>query len=261
MFRNILICALLVGWSFAAHAADTNNDGVETILLPLAFRSNVTIFGAFGTQWRGEVWLRNESSLPVYLQRAVGCTFNECSAQYPQLFTGRIDDPLQGNADGGLLLTPSAADARFLFFSNRMFEVTRHAQPQGIELPVIREGQFLKSSSLLIGAPTSDAVRVAIRLYDPRRISGNSIKVEVLGPDAAILGSTTLTTTVPAASFGDLLRPGFIAIYDLAAVFPVVKSVPYVHIRVTPLTANAEYWAMASVTDNDTQQVLLITPQ
>jgi len=260
MIRKILI-SLCIAWAIPAFAADTNHDGRETILLPLAFRNGVTVSGAFGTQWRGEVWMTNASQFPVDLQTAVACNINECGAPYPASFASRLDMPLPSNPDGGLLLTPSVDQASFVVFSNRMFEVTRHPQPQGIELPVVREGQFLTSATTLTGVPTGAPVRIALRLYDPRRVTGNSIKIEVIGPDATVLGSTTLTTTVPSSSFEDLLRPGFAAIHDLASLFPAVNTVPFVQVRVTPVTPNAEYWAMASVTDNDTQQVLLITPQ
>lgn len=57
------------------------------------------------------------------------------------------------------------------------------------------------------------------------------------------------------------ISPGFAAIYGLAAEFPAVNSLERFHLRIAPLGDGAQYWAMVSVTDNETQQVLFITPR
>src|SRR5712692_935614 len=44
---------LSVGGDFAA---DTNHDGRETILLPIALAPGMSVAGVNGSAWRGEVW-------------------------------------------------------------------------------------------------------------------------------------------------------------------------------------------------------------
>jgi hypothetical protein len=240
---------------------------VETILLPLAFGPDAELRGAYGTLWRGEVWVHNRSSQSVATVTTLGCPVLGCTFEYPGGYLGLLREPLDSIPDRGILLTPSLGSAPALSFSNRIFETTRHAQPQGIELPVVREEQFLTGTSLLLGIPAGPGVRSALRVYDPRPLAGvitvgRAVKVELLDTRGNVVGTTTLTTTFTLGlNPADPLRPGFAAILDLASAFPAVNGLDHFHMRLTPLTQGGEYWAMVSVTDNDTQQVLLITPQ
>lgn len=267
--RNICVLAILFMVVLPGFAADVNHDGFETILLPVAFHPGTTVAGAYGTQWQGETWVSNTSDTQeVALEYFVSCAAPPCWPTYPPRFVGVIEEPPAANADRGFLLTPTSDRAPLLHFSNRMFEVSRHAQPQGFELPVVREDQFLSSPTELVGIPASSAARVAIRVYDPRldfskRKSGVTVRLDVRGADDVLLGSTTLTTTYTdvVGSFSEYQRPGFAAIYDLASAIPAVNTAEHIHVTVTPLTPDATFWVMASVTDNDTQQVLIVTPQ
>jgi len=264
MFPRALLTALVSAAMVTTGgvAADTNHDGFETILLPIAFRPGVEVRGAFGTVWQGQVWLTNRSRGPINIQQWYGCGSDDCLAFYPAAYAGLLTKPVDDLPEPGALLTPTADDAQLLTFSNRIFEVTRHAQPQGIEVPVVREGNFISGSTVLLGIPVA-GVRSALRVYDPRRVAGASFRIEAVAPDGTVLGATDLTTMF--SLFGphqwDPIRPGFAAIYDLAAAFPGVTGLDYFHVRITPITQGVEFWAMVSVTDNDTQQVLIIAPQ
>lgn len=233
----------------------------ETILLPIAFQPGVTRSGLRGTAWQGELWLRNSSSARIALS-SVGCLFNECNfAYYPANYEGLVTEPLDGDPDGGFLLTPRQADLPALTFSSRVIEVAKHAQPQGLELPVVREAAFLSGSRELLGVPGGDAVRVALRLYDPRRRQNPSVQVEIVDSTTGeVRGKESVFLVVPAIAPFGVLRPGFAVIYDLGGLFPVIKTLARFHVRVTPI-GWTEYWAMVSVTDNETGQVLIISPQ
>lgn len=259
----IAVGGLLAAASTASmYAADTNHDGLETILLPLAFLPGTELHGAYGTIWKGEVWVRNHAAQTVDLQLLLGCAPGDlCTAPYQAGYIGRLAAPLDNVPDRGILLTPRADNAQFLSFSNRIFETTRHAQPQGIEVPVIREEQFFDGAVSLLGIPAGPGIRSALRIYEPRRIAGTSFKVEFIDSAGRILGAVSLMTTFGFNGGSDPIRPGYAAIADLTGTIGLLAGVDRFHMQITPETPGAEFWAMVSVTDNDTQQVLLITPQ
>ena len=105
-----------------------------------------------------------------------------------------------------------------------------------------------------IGISGSAANRVALRVYDRTRTSVTARPVDLIDIHGATIGSTTLRL-----QYRGVYEPGYAAIYDLAAAFPQLANVDRYVVRVTPLSPGLEYWAMVSVTDIDTQQVLLIT--
>jgi hypothetical protein len=267
---TIFVGLLLLAPPGALSASDTNGDGLEIILIPIAFGQGNELAGLQGTRWRGEVWLHNEASQSVDLQHLVPCLFTEaCTATYPSGYTDRLTVGLVGAPDHGILLSPSAAVAQQLTFSSRLFEISRGAQPLGVDVPVVHEDQFLRTTTYLLGLPGGAKVRTSLRIYDPRR-EGNrnpetTVLVEILRPDTPLTNSGTvvaalpITTVTPPFSYGGL-APGYAAIYDLAAAFPAIAELDYFHIRLTPIKSGTEFWAMASATDNETQQVVLITP-
>lgn len=235
---------------------------LEPILLPIAFRPGVEVRGAYGTIWRGEVWVHNSRSQRVDLQLILGCMTEDCYAPYAGGYMGILTEPLGPTAeDRGILLTPTASDAPYVSFSNRIFEVTRHAQPQGIEVPVVRGENFFSGPLSLLGIPNGPAVRSMLRVYDPQRIAGTTFTIELLDPAGDVIGTTQLRTTFGFGGGSDPIRPGFASIADLTSAFGVPANVDHVHVRINPDTPGTKFWAMVSVTDNDTQQVLLITPQ
>lgn len=146
-------------------------------------------------------------------------------------------------------------------FSSRLVELSRHTQPAGVHMPVVREDHFFTQSARFVGISGSNSNRVAVRVYDPRRRRGSQVKIEVIDANGSLKAETILTLhyTDPPSPLIPEREPGYNAIHDLVAALPQLATVPRYDIRVTPLTANMEFWALVSVTDIETQQVLLVT--
>lgn len=264
--KAVLVSAvLLISAAPDARAADVNGDGLETILLPLAFDPRETVPGAGGTSWSGAVWIHNGSDEEVFPQQ---CANVQCNPGVPAGEMGLIHpSSVQGAPESGSLLHAPVDAAKRVTLSNRIFELTRRGQPRGVEIPVVREGRFLRGATSLLGVPVGADVRVALRVYDPwiqaiRRAAPplEHVEVQILDGEQSVIGTTTLT---PALLDSRLpwVRPGFAALYDLAAVFPQINAMPHIHVRVQPVPNDAEYYAMISVTDNETQTVSIITAQ
>ncbi|HUP66558.1 MAG TPA: hypothetical protein VM557_14910 [Thermoanaerobaculia bacterium] len=261
---SIFFAALVLNTT--ARAEDVNGDGWVTYLLPIALSANDVIPGAHGTQWTGELWVHNASERSLSGLQPGNCLGGPCGIGLPAGSVGREGAIDSNHGDGGALFWIPATVAEDFHFSARFLEITRRAQPTGVEIPVIAEKDFLSSATTLLGIPVGKGIRVSLRVYDPRIQNGSAVRADLLSPDGELLDTTTLRPgddpVVPDEPFfGPTYNyPGAAAIHDLTGAFPQLQAFDHFHIRLTPLTGNV-YWAMASITDNETQHVLLITPQ
>ncbi len=249
IFISILSVALLA--SPHAAAQDTNGDGRVTYLLPI--NAPRPIAGAFGTRWQTELW--------VYHDNPSGLTILPCGnlgpCELPSHAPGVTEKafPHETNSlRGPLVYDPPKDFATTLVLSSRLFELSRHTQPAGVYMPVIREDRFFNGPVRFIAVDGSSANRVALRIYDPRRRPGTSVHVEVLDPSNKVVANAT----IPLEYVPIPIEPGY-AFVDLRSRFPEIEALPRYDVRLTPTTQGTEYWALVSVTDVQTQQVILIT--
>lgn len=266
---RLVVCLLVAAFSWQVFPADVNADAHETILFPFAFRPRTNeVPGAFGTIWSGHVWIENRSSeiLSLYTFCSPGCIgISPGEAR-------DIVEPLGTTPEAGYLFHIPVGQARQVTFSNRIFECTLRTQPRGVDIPVVREGNFFSTAQTFLGVPSGEGVRASVRVYDPWFHFGSRrpgamlerIVIDVLDRDQRPLGSATLVlwpqipaTAHPAVGWH---KPGFAAIYDLSAIAPVGAH-EFVYVRVTPQPTGAQYYAMVAVTDNATQAVSIITAQ
>ncbi|MBK5260542.1 MAG: hypothetical protein JJE51_13200 [Thermoanaerobaculia bacterium] len=266
-----LITALLLAFPILG-SDDTNGDRFVEVLIPLAFAyqanalTPVVIEGAYGSRWTGEAWFHNGTDLDVGspIHKGEICLFpTPCPVLYPKRTTTPIrllpfivSDPNRG----ALFSIPldSANTFRSFTFSARVLELSRRSQPNGVEVPVVWEREYLSAPSRLIGIPRKAESRVALRVYDPRRTAGSSVRIDLVALDGSAIASKVL---MPGANLTiDEGQPGYAAINDLEVEFPQLAAYDRFDILITPLTAGMEFWAFAAVTDRDTQHVLFITP-
>ena len=253
-----------------ASAADIDGDGYETVLFPLAFRSQTNVPGSRGTLWSGEVWADNRNSTSVVIGNCevpIVCPLR----LYPQQADVIEVAP---RPESGLRLSVPIEQATNLTFSNRIFERTLRSQPRGVDIPVVREGEFFDSEETFLAVPSGPDVRITLRVYDPWfGLSAlgigpdnelHNVQVEIFDLTHNSLGTASLTpvVTFPTNSNEDDFRtPGIAVIQNLAALFPAINAHDSVHVRVESVPSGAQYWAMVSVTDNETQTVSIVTAQ
>ena len=240
---------------------DTNGDGLVDALIPVVVRSGEVVGGAYGSQWATEIWIHNESEVTLTaLQRGLlECPGGfACLPVYARGETSRALPVVSHEADRGVVLGGFLTGiAEKVTLSARLLELSRRAQPNGIEIPIVWENEYLIRPVTLPAIPNDDQTRVALRVYDPRWLPGSSVRIELLTLSGQLIGSTTLR---PGDNIVSRAHPGYQGINDLAALFPELHEHQRFDIRVTPLTPGMEYWTFVSVTDRATQHVLLITP-
>lgn len=266
MVRILLLVLLTIFVSHKAVAQDTNGDGVVHVLLPIAFSEHHVISGAYGTQWKVEIWVANKSDVGLTtLQGGGECDPAGCSIVVPAQSVAKYLTIMTNQGVSGALFTISPSISPKVDYSVRLLELSRRAQPTGVDLPVVREDDFLSTQTVLSAVPVGPSIRSSLRVYDPRLKKATAVKVDFIGPTGAILRSTRLAPgadpSVPVNPNLNHPTPGYDAIDDLTTAFPELKTVPYFHVRLTPEGTGTEYWGFVSVTDNDSQHVLLITPK
>ena len=265
--KSALIAATLMIMTAAVSIAQGPQPQFETILIPIVVPPGEEVPGAFGSRWTGEVWLRNGSEIivgsPQGSRGCTGCTYPPGSIEKVELVTWQ--------SAAHLFIPRSAIDE--VSINARLFETSLRSQPQGVEVPVVREADLFATPVNLLAIPLSDVSRAAVRIFDPfPNTGGSTFKVDVFGTGGTLLASTVLQTRHDPAlvgqpgGFGHAWTPAFAIIPDVRMAFPQLNGEERVHVRVTPeqrdpLLPQLRYWTMASVTDNETQHVLLVTPQ
>lgn len=263
MLKALLaVCCLAVATT--AHAQDTNNDGAVSVLLPIAYSRGTTIPGAQGSQWQMELWLHNDSALAISALQPMGGCFPPC-VDFPAGYIGPVRAVHTKQGDSGAILVLSPEEAAKIHLSARLLETTRRAQPTGVELPVVREDDFLRTPTTLLAIPGGEGIRSTLRVYDPRGQKGSALRVEFLDEMGEIVATHRLhpgnDPAIDETPSTYRILPGYDAMVDLTGIEPSLSALPRYHVRLVPETPGMEYWGFVSVTDNETQHVLLITPQ
>jgi len=241
----------------------------EVILIPIVV-GDVELSGGYGSRWSGEVWLRNGTEETLrggfQLWSEVGCT----ACTYPPLEVRRV--PSIKTWQSAALLRFQRTMIEELTITARMFESSRRSQPQGVEIPVVREKDFFQGPANLLAIPLSAHSRAAVRIFEIfPMITRQRFDIEIYGETGLLVRRTVEPRFDPAtltygSGIADLPAPAFAIIPDLRTEFSELEGVDLVHVRIVPHERDfppfrAIYWAMASVTDNETQHVLLVTPR
>jgi IPT/TIG domain len=252
------------GFTFAA----SPEPSYEQILLPIHLDGVVP--GAFGAQWKTDLWLRNNSLDAVTLVPWPCGLGDPCPGPDRLTFTLSARHslhnlpPLDAAPDGNpsRLLYVARPGATSLSLGLRFADVSRSTLDGGADLPVIRESELLTTTAQLFDVPLGSTFRVLLRVYDAE-FSSSQFQV-TLYPQAETVEAPVYSTVVTATSVytGDFRPKAAYAPLDITGFLQLPLPWPQnVRIEITPLTPGSRYWAFASVTNNTTQAVTLVTPQ
>src|SRR5450759_2183423 len=140
----------------------------------------------------------------------------------------------------------------------RVTDLRRNATNAGTEVPVVREGSFRTSTLHIPDVPAEPRFRLLSRLFEMNLERADfTIGVFDQATNALVFQRQVTTSTPPQ----DALRfqPGFAQIVDLIPA-STAPAPAYVRIEIEPLTKGCAFWSYVSVTNNESQQVTLVTP-
>jgi len=152
--------------------------------------------------------------------------------------------PVTGSASG--VVVPELRSAT-VFANSRIRDTSRSAQTAGTEIPVVRENDFRERLRLL-NVPTGSNLRALLRVWT----SGEPASFFTINIDQI---PTFAIQTAPLQPGPDGLRYGT---FDLTAFLNSAND----HLDVSAgVTNGTRIWGMISITNNETQQVTIISPQ
>lgn len=226
--------------------------------------------GAYGSLWQSQFVMHNGTFSRTYdimtCPPGVGCMGVGSADQ--ELVPGETQVglpgryyPLPANPVAGTvvyLISPAVGDVGDnLAFDLRIVDLSRSATAAGTEIPVVRDRDLYTSTIHLLNVPTDARFRLALRVFE-MNLDRAQFAVRIFDQTTNGLLATRLITTtlnVPPGGF----TPGFAEMTDLLS--GVAAPPSEIRIEIEPLTAGESSWAYVSITNNESQQITLVTPQ
>lgn len=260
-----LILAFVAAFSAAAQSTH------ERILVPVFFSGP----GAHGSQWWTTVSVANNGETPVRFTRDVLAGDPDCPAicgcgPVAEVHSGNVGELCILNADPSGLLLYMEKNQADVHFGARVADLSRSNDTAGTELKIVREHELRKNSIILPNIPIGPGYRVGLRLFDTFPPPNPEVILRI--HDRRELGIPLVEETIPLSLPPDAFEPrpahpAFAMIGDLGARYPQLQSHGLVVIElilpeldISPVPAPS-YWAVATITNNVTQQVTMVTPQ
>ena len=248
------------------------DDSVARILLPLGFFTKQP--GAFGSLWTSSITGRTEQLAVTITQVPFG---GGCiSSCVTSAFSTFRSDVGSANINQGAfvyVLPGSAVDT--VSFTLRIQDESRQALTWGTTIPVVRERDVRSGTLELLDVPLDARFRVALRIYDFDSVRDTAVRVRIAYPDPPYDSNPVVDVILPfirpsqqsSTEFPAVPSNIFIGnIYDrfpelMASAPPYIAGAARLRIQIDPATPGLRFWAFASVTNDDTQHVTVITPK
>jgi hypothetical protein len=210
----------------------------EPIVYPLSFQGP----GAFGSQWTTESFI-HASSPAAFFRDGLPC--NGCSNSI-QFDTKQLTN--DSNPWGHVLYAMRGTTGS-LDLASRIRDTSRQSQTAGTEVPVVREHDF-RAQLRFLNVPVDSRYRATLRVWSfgnsPLTVLVDSTPAQQLWPPLTGIPGTTMW-------FGSI---------DVTTLLTLASGNP-ASLMVTPIASpqlSPPIWGMLSVTNNDTQQVTIISP-
>jgi hypothetical protein len=241
-----------------AYRYETINDG-ERILIPVA-RSGP---GPNTARFETEILMTNVGDEDVYVTGAAATPSLASPPPTPVVHphtTRSFTDLLRDTPGhvGAFIYVPVFA-ARDIITKVRVHDTSRDAAAFGVEIPAVSDLDFAATVHLT-GVPTDARFRSTLRVYAYDAANFGPVTLRVR--DAA---DGTLLATVPVAlERAELGREEEIPASVQISLDPIIeplRSHARLHIDIADSDAIRPIWGFVSITNNQTQEITLVTPQ
>lgn len=243
----------------------------ERILIPV-YR-NRPFDGAFGSRWNTRFTIVNgaDEAAQVYGYDS-GCRVGNCPPE-PPMKPGIEFSPLLGHYSDFI-------PARFLWVERPKSELLSMAlaieqlngdDPEKERLPIVREKDWFTHRKNFVALQLSPSVRFNLRLYDFSQ-EANRIRVRIYAtrprtqtlldfsdPGDELLAEMEVPLFAP-PSYQRFFYPSYAELPDLLRDLSM-QRIGGVRIEVAPTVPGQRFWALLTVTDNETHGVQVITAE
>ncbi len=246
----------------------TAQESTEKILLPVVL--NEPVSGAEGSIWTTELAITNRGTTPIEISGLItDCPFGAgCTEPYlvppgqtvfPDPYTPTFAHPPVA------FLRVDPARLSDLDFQLRVRDLSREHLTWGTDVPVIPESASLSGENGMIDIPNDPTARLRLRLYDFTPAAGHAINLKAFSvdPDARhpsdqqdVFLSEVVVPLVPPDPESNV--SGYWEL-DLATL-DIPEDVQRFRLVLEPSDHQIRYWALLSITNNETQHITIITP-
>lgn len=270
-FLHLLVAALSCS---PVALAQTNSSDYERVLLPVVVAR--PRLGAFGAVWMTNLVIRNDSAKPVTIfefecAHFCTCVGFECEMGKPvepgAVFPAGVSPNPADVANVGLFVFIERKAATDVSMNLRIRELTRSPSSFGTEVPIVRERDAFEGVVRLLAVPITASARQHLRMFAFSSVTGEGVlRVRIFEANGDHLLHESIVQLNPSVGrrvntaserFG---YPAYAELSDLRKLVPSDFE-DDVRVEVTSLTPGLRYWAMVSVTHNETQQITLVSPQ
>jgi hypothetical protein len=237
------------------------------VLVPLLIPPEAAVAGANGSRWATDAWFVFGGREAIVVRPRTGGCIITCPVHAQVLSPGLGASKLRPDVDSGrgFFLYLPADHASELTFQVTVRDLSRAASA-GTTLPVVREDAFREKADV-VNVPLDGNVRVSVRLYALPEVAAPEVTIRYLamfpeqeeGP-VVVLREQRVRLTAPQQS-GDTPFYPWNAMVSNVEALPELAGAASVWLQVVAETPEARVWPLVSVTDNDTQYVMLLWPQ
>jgi hypothetical protein len=230
----------------------------ERVLFPVNYAGG----GVNGSRWNSEIAVYNTSPVTLTTRPLLtGSPVVIATPPPPPLFGGRRLFFHTERRDGGAFLYVPRGAEEYLAYSAHIINSSGARSERGAEVPVVRARDTSASIHLPFIAFGAGS-RATLRVYDFDALPSRRIVVTARGElghaRSFELNVETLTLSCPLPPCFQP-TPGFASV-ELSSIAALRDLRAYDLTIVSP-ERDARLWAFLSVTNNETQQVMLYTPQ
>lgn len=261
--RTVVVSIVLAIAATQAVAAG----GYVRVLLPVYIAQPTA--GAYGSLWVSQFALRNASADRQYTIETIcapdeGCAGDVTTDENVAPQQTKVSLPsryrLPKNPVAGatvwLLTTDAVPNDDDLAYNLRVVDLSRSATAAGTEIPVVREREFRDGTVHLLNVPADPRFRLALRVFE-MNLAHADFAVRIIDATTnAVLAVVPMTTSTDGAEPRGF-TPGFAELNQ----FVGGGQLTPVRVEIAPLTPGVAFWAYVSITNNDSQQITLVTPQ
>ena len=224
----------------------------QRLLFPVQYENG----GAVGSRWATDSSIAaTRTRIPGFVEfrepPCSGCPRRIDPAPAPEAipaFTFPID---KRNSVSGALLYVFRGTEEAMITHSRVRAVGATSHSAGTEVPVVLERDF-RSSVQLLGIPADPAYRVMLRVWALKDLRFQRISATLHGSKSIDVPLEFSRSTVDALPFASA---------DLTSLLGRLAAAPLPQLHLLSPDATNGIWAMVSITNNETQEVTIVTPR
>jgi hypothetical protein len=228
----------------------------ERVLVPIAI--NGELRGEYGSIFRSQLAISNASPESVRILGAGGsCDVSGCDPR------GGVGPNATAYFDEyGTLLDVSDEDGGKLRYILRVYDLSRRYSTWGSSIPVVREQEAFSGSFGITDIPNEDGFRSMLRVYSFSESRGGEFRLRVYGVPAVTNIPSSPDVLIADTTYSFAKTPVTLAPVVELPLRTFFTGQPYGRFRVEiePISVELRLWAVASVTNNETQHITILTP-